>query len=108
MAVTAAEVELVARLRERDAEAFDEFVEAYRPRIRRWAGRMVNDPTEIDDIAQEVLLASWRTAQNLREDTVLAPWLKTITDNACRIRARTRQRKPAVPSGLIPDQRSAC
>lgn len=103
MAVTAAEVELVALLRVGDAEAFDHFVGTYAPRIRRWAGRMVADPADIEDITQEVLFASWRTAQNLRDDTVLAPWLKTITDNACRMRARRMSRKPSIPTGLAPE-----
>lgn len=101
-----ADLELIDGLRSRDERAFDMLVEDYLPRIRRWVRASVDDPAEIDDVVQDVLLAVWRAAPALREDSVLAPWLKAITTNACRKRVRTLARRPAMPVGVLPDRPS--
>ncbi len=69
--------------------AFEDLVHGYSARVRWWAGGILRDPSEIEDVIQEVLSSAWRAAPGLRPDTVLAPWLKTVTLNAARKRLRS-------------------
>ncbi len=49
-------VSLVCRLRSRnDAYAWDEFVEIYRPWLLKWVRRCVAQPSDAEDVLQEVL-----------------------------------------------------
>lgn len=94
---------LVDGLRRRDHRAFGLLVERFSPKIRRWAARFLGDAADLEDVVQDVLLASWAAGARLYPGTVLTPWLITITRNECRKRARSRWRRPSDPVGLLPE-----
>ncbi len=61
--------------------------EAERHRLLRLAGRMLNDPAEAEDIAQQAWLRLSRTDQHIAD---LPAWLTTVTTRLCLDRLRAR------------------
>jgi RNA polymerase sigma-70 factor (ECF subfamily) len=89
---------LLERLRNwpRDEAAWDDFVKRYGPRIYGWCQRWGLQPADIQDVAQDVLLALTRQMADFVYDDQgsFRAWLKTVTYRAwCRFAAgRPRDR----------------
>jgi RNA polymerase sigma-70 factor (ECF subfamily) len=87
---------LVDRLLSDDkADAWREFSGLYEPLIRRWVGRLVLQPSDIDDIVQEVLKALLENLSEFRHNRrpgAFRSWLKRITIH--RVRRHWRGRRP--------------
>ena len=66
----------------------------YQPRIRRYILSMVHDPTEADDLTQEVFLQAHRKLGSLRDPDAVASWLYRIATHACYDRFRKWSRQP--------------
>ena len=85
------ELALIARLKQRDEDAFDELYAAYHARIFNFLARLARNRDVAEDLAEETWLRVVANARRLREDTRLAPWLFTIARNLfasyCRSRA---------------------
>ena len=58
---------------------------------RREAGRILHNPHEADDVAQEALARAWRQRSTCREPDNPAPWARTIAHNEA-LRALGRRR----------------
>ena len=71
------------------------YAEAY-PRIRRYIGSLVHDPSEADDLTQEAFLRAYRSRDALREPQAQLTWLYRIATNVSVDRMRQRARQPAV------------
>ncbi len=74
--------QLLARLKEQDAEAWRQMVRLYGPVVRYWIRRSGLNPTDLADVFQEVFLAVSRTIPTFRRETGVAKfraWLKQIT-----------------------------
>ena len=82
---------LVARLKARDGDAFDEVYAAYHARIFNFLARLTRRRDVAEDLVEEMWLRVVANAPRLRDDTRLAPWLFTIARNLhasyCRSRA---------------------
>jgi RNA polymerase sigma factor (sigma-70 family) len=67
-----------------DPRAWDEFVERYQPTIRAWCLKWGSQPSDADDVAQEVLLKLLTAMKKFRYDPgrSFRAWLKTVTQNA--------------------------
>jgi RNA polymerase sigma-70 factor (ECF subfamily) len=100
---------LIARVQQGDANALDELLERYRPRLRHWARRRLpawsRSLADTDDIVQDVLI---RTVQRLpafqsRGDAGFELYLRRILVN--RIREEIRRDKPRsmTHTALAPD-----
>jgi RNA polymerase sigma-70 factor (ECF subfamily) len=88
-----------ALARDLDA-AFEPLVRAHADRCYAIALRVLGDPREAEEVAQDALVRAYRAlagydGQRIRE-LRLRPWLATIVVNLCRNRAR-RGRVPTVP-----------
>ena len=87
-----AELELIARLKAGDVEAFDRVFTEFHPRIFNFLARLSRRRDVAEDLAEEMWLRVVAHAPRLRDDTRLAPWLFTIARNLyvsyCRSRAR--------------------
>jgi RNA polymerase sigma-70 factor (ECF subfamily) len=85
------EFALVARLKARDGDAFDEVYAAFHPRIFNFLARLCRRREVAEDLVEETWLRVVANAPRLRDDTRLAPWLFTIARNLyasyCRSRA---------------------
>ena len=79
---TAADKELVDRLRRGDATAFDRVYSTYQARVFSFLLRLSGRRDTAEDLAQETWLKLAKAAPTLREDTTLAPFLFTIARNS--------------------------
>ena len=63
------------------------------PRIVSYAGRLLMDRTEAEDIAQEAMLRLWRVAPDWRQDQAkVSTWVYRVVTNLCTDRHRARKR----------------
>lgn len=91
---TATELALVERCKNRDAEAFGKIVDAYQNRVFGFVKRMVRDPEESADIAQEVFIKAFQAFSRFDGRSSLRTWLFRIAHNLCIDRARRNDRSP--------------
>ena len=88
------DTDLLERLRAGDPRAFEELVRTHQHRVFGVALRMLQNPAEAEDIAQEVFLRVYRAIGAFRGDAKLSTWLYGITSNLCvnRLTAASRTR----------------
>lgn len=85
--------ELIERIQERDATAFETLFARYSEAIRRHAARMVRDENAAEDIVQEVFLRVWTCAEQWDNQGEFRAWLFTIARNLALNHLRTVQRR---------------
>lgn len=81
---------LVAECRRGNEQAYVQLVDTYKGLIYSLSYRLLGDPTEAEDAAQETFLAAFRGLHTFREGAPLAPWLSRIAHNHCLRRLRKR------------------
>jgi RNA polymerase sigma factor (sigma-70 family) len=81
---------LVARLKARDGDAFDQVYAAYSGRLFNFLARLTRRHEIAEDLAEELWLRVVANASRLRDDTQLAPWLFTIARNLYASYCRSR------------------
>lgn len=82
--------EALARVAAGDAEAFAPLVERHQERLLRLCTRLLHDPEEARDAAQEVFLKAFRAAASYRPRGQVFTWLYRIAVNHCLNRLRRR------------------
>ena len=85
------EVELLARARKGDAEAFAEFVRLFERRIRALLGRLLDDERDVDEAAQDTFVQAWRNLGRFRGDAAPFTWLYRIAVNEALQRTRRKR-----------------
>jgi len=92
-----------------DDTALGRLVEQVYPTIRRWALVQTGDPTEADDLTQEVAVMMIRKLDTFQGDARFESWLYSMTRNAAidSFRKRKRSRRlvehPHATVELMPD-----
>ena len=62
------------------------------PRVLGFAGRMLRDRAEAEDVAQEAMLRLWRIAPEWRQgEAKVTTWLYRVVSNLCTDRLRRRR-----------------
>lgn len=94
--------DLVRRVGQGDPAAIQAMVARKLPRMLALAQRMLGDPVEAEDVAQEAMLRAWRQAPRwtpgkARFDT----WLHRVALNLCYDRLRRRRE---IPTDAPPDR----
>ena len=86
--------QLIRRIAQGDSEAFGSLYDRYSKLLYSLATRILNDPSEAEDVLQEVFLKIWEKASSFNV-AVGRPfsWLVTITRNKAIERLRARRRK---------------
>jgi RNA polymerase sigma-70 factor (ECF subfamily) len=104
-AVPAADAALLARLRAGERAAFEELVSAYQPLVYELAYRLLGDPEEARDVAQETFLKVYRHVGGFRGDSGLKTWLYRIAVNQASNHRRWwhRRRKRETVSLDVPE-----
>src|SRR5688572_17923261 len=78
-----------------DADAFEVFVRTYQDMVFATAVRLLGEPSEAEDVAQQVFLKAFQRFDEIGSSPAAAGWLKTVAKNAClnhlsRYRSRWR------------------
>ena len=74
----------VRRIRDGDAEALRELMDAYGDVVLRTASLLLRDRYEAEDVSQEVFLTVYGKIGQLNDPSRLRSWLIQITVNCCR------------------------
>jgi RNA polymerase sigma-70 factor (ECF subfamily) len=90
----ASEAELLARARRGDADAFAALVEPLQRRAFNLALRMLGDPDEAADVAQDALVRAYTRLGDFRGEASFATWLHRIVHNTALDALRWRARHP--------------
>jgi RNA polymerase sigma-70 factor (ECF subfamily) len=85
---------LVLRVQQGDEAAFALLVAKYRRRMVRLAGRLVDNRSEAEDIAQETFLRAYRGLKSFRGEAAFHTWLYQIGVNTARRQLTRRSRRP--------------
>ncbi len=72
---------LVIQLKAGDPEAFGELYFRYRPRLYRFALKLLRDTNQAEDVVQETFLKARNAFQGLNQSSSLLSWLLAITRN---------------------------
>jgi RNA polymerase sigma-70 factor (ECF subfamily) len=95
------EVAVVRRLRAGDSTAFDEIYTVFNNRLLSFLTRMARNRTVAEDLVEETWLRLVSSAQDLRADTRLGPWLFTVARNLYISYCRSRLRESAYTADLV-------
>jgi RNA polymerase sigma-70 factor (ECF subfamily) len=101
--VTETEASLLARARAGDIDAFEQLSGAYADRLYMLLMRLLGDPEEAGEVAQEVMLRAWQGIPRFQGRSSYFTWLYRIAVNEANRALEKRARRPAtVPIG--PDE----
>src|SRR6185503_8560995 len=89
------DADLMLRLKEGDAAAFELLVEKYKQPVMNFVYRTLPDATEAEDLAQHVFVQVFKSAHRYQASAKFSTWLFTIARNLCLNEIRRRVRHPA-------------
>jgi RNA polymerase sigma-70 factor, ECF subfamily len=105
--VRTADLELAARCRAGDADAFEELYRQHARRLFSLVVRMVGSADEAEDLLQEVFLQAHRKLAGFRGESTLGTWLYRLTMNHCLDHLRGRQAKMSRATDSLDDEEAA-
>jgi RNA polymerase sigma-70 factor, ECF subfamily len=86
--------QLVERVFQGELAAFDFLVLRYQHRLLGMLGRLVRDPHEAEDIAQETFIKAYRALASFRGESAFYTWLYRIATNTANNYLVSRGRRP--------------
>jgi RNA polymerase sigma-70 factor (ECF subfamily) len=94
---------LLKRAQEGDLDAFGEFIRVCERRVRAVLSRLLDDPRDVDEAAQDTFVQAWRHLDRFRGEAAPFTWLYRIAVNEAlqRARRRTRCRSSRCPSWSV-------
>lgn len=103
-----ADAELMRRVTEGDIAAFEQLVEKYKQPVINLLYRTVRDLAEAEDLAQNVFVQVYKSADRYRVEAKFTTWLYTIARNLALNELRRRSRHPAesLDAALEPPEES--
>lgn len=75
---------LVERVQSGDKQAFGLLVSKYQRKLARLLSRMIRDPAEVEDVAQETFIRAYRALPGFRNDSAFYTWLYRIGVNTAK------------------------
>jgi len=104
-----ADAALMLRVREGDLEAFEALVEKHKQAIHNFVSRTIGDPTEAEDLTQNVFVQAYKSAARYKAEARFTTWLFTIARNLClnEIRRRTRHPLDSIESSQSEEESTA-
>ncbi len=76
--------QLVERAQRGEKRAFELLVIKYQRKLERLLSRIIRDPNEIEDVAQEAFVKAYRALPNFRGDSAFYTWLYRIGINTAK------------------------
>lgn len=92
------DADLLRRVAEGDRIACRHLSQQHLGRITTFARRMLNDPFEAEDVAQEAFFKLWSQAGSWRAEARIDTWLHRVTHNLCV--DRLRKNRESLPGEL--------
>ena len=89
----AIDVALMLRVKSADHAAFQQLVERHQNRIVGTVARMLGNPSDAQDIAQQVFLRLWKAAPRYKQKAKFTTYLLTITRNLVFNESKKRARR---------------
>lgn len=85
---------LMLRVKRGDRQAFTALVDKYQQPVINLVARLIRDPDEAEDVAQNVFIQVYKSAARYQASAKFTTWLFTIARNLClnEIRRRARHR----------------
>ena len=97
------EKQLIRKLKRHDEAAFNEIVKRYQVKVFNMVLRMMGDPAEAEEVAQEVFITIFRSIDRFRGDSKFTTWLYRVTINHCKNRLKYLGRRGFHRSSSIDD-----
>lgn len=85
---------VVERVRAGDKQAFNLLVARYQYKIQNLVARLIRDPAEQEDVAQEAFIKAYLAIGNFRGDSTFYTWLYRIAINTAKNHLVGAGRKP--------------
>lgn len=98
--LSSAEAQLIQRAQARDEAAFEQIMRLYADRLYNYLLRMVGNPTDAEDLLQEVFVRAYQGLPRFDGRASLSTWLYRIATNLCIDHQRRRARR--VPTVAYP------
>ena len=95
---------LVDRCRTGDLGAFEELYRQHAGRLYSVACRMVGNPSDAEDLLQEIFLSAHRKLDSFRGDSALGTWLYRLATNLCLDHLRSRAARTSQLTGTLDDE----
>jgi len=92
--VEQSDLELVRRVQKGERGAFDLLVLRYQHKVIKLVARLLRDPAEAEDVAQEAFVKAYRALGSFRGDSAFYTWLYRIAVNTARNTMASRHRRP--------------
>ena len=86
--------DLVRRFKRGDQAAFELLFTRYQHKVIGLIGRHLNDPDEVQDVAQEAFVRAFRALPRFRGESAFYTWLYRIALNTTRNHVAARSRRP--------------
>ncbi|AZR73789.1 hypothetical protein BBF96_10565 [Anoxybacter fermentans] len=90
--------ELIEMFKKGEEKAFEEIVRRYQKKVYNTIYRILGNPEDANDLAQEVFIRVYRKLHLFQGKASFSTWLFTITSNLCRDELRKRQRRLKIRS----------
>ena len=87
---------LVKACQGNDPMALRDMVERFQGDVYRVCCRLMADPHEAEDLAQEVFVRIFRSLHTWDQERPLKPWIMSIAINRCRTALAKRARRPSL------------
>lgn len=87
---------LVKRIQLGDRLAFEEFLDSFGGKVHGLVRRFINNPTDAEDVTQEIFCEIYRSIGGFRGDSALSTWVYRVAVNCC-LKHRQRARSENLP-----------
>jgi RNA polymerase sigma-70 factor (ECF subfamily) len=91
---------LVERVQGGDKQAFGLLVSKYQRKLHRLLARLVRDPAEVEDLAQETFIKAYRALGSFRGESAFYTWLYRIGVNTAKNHLAAQVRRVPVANGV--------
>jgi len=92
--------QLVERVQGGDKQAFGLLVSKYQRKLHRLLARLVRDPAEVEDLAQETFIKAYRALGSFRGESAFYTWLYRIGINTAKNHLAAQGRRMPVSTSM--------